>query len=81
MKEADTTNAMKTNKRPVLFFHGDKDTYVAPGNTKYNYSLCQAPKEIVIIPEARHLCSAYENSELYREKLMLFFAKYDTICL
>lgn len=77
MKEADTTNAMKTNKRPVLFFHGAKDTYVAPGNSKYNYSLCQAPKEIVIIPEARHLCSAYENSELYREKILLFFAKYD----
>lgn len=77
MKEADTTDAMKTNKRPVLFFHGEKDTYVVPENSKYNYSLCEAPKEIVIVPEARHLCSAYENSELYREKLLKFFAKYD----
>lgn len=77
MKEADTVKAMRTNKRPVLFFHGEKDTYVDPKNSKYNYSLCQAPKELVIIPEARHLCSAYEAPELYREKLLGFFAKYD----
>lgn len=77
MKEADTTKAMRTNKRPVLFFHGLKDTYVDPRNTRYNYSICQAPKELVLIPEARHLCSAYEEPELYRKKLLDFFAKYD----
>lgn len=78
MKDADTREAMKTNKKPVLFFHGANDTYVDMRNTIYNYSLCQAPKELVIIPEARHLCSPYENPELYREKIMDFFKKYDS---
>lgn len=77
MKEADTTKAMKKNKRPILFFHGSKDTYVDPRNSRYNYSLCRAPKELVMIPEARHLCSAYVRPELYREKILDFFAKYD----
>lgn len=77
MKEADTTNAMRKNKRPVLFFHGSKDTYVEPRNSRYNYSLCRAPKELVIIPGARHLCSAYVDPELYREKILNFFEKYD----
>lgn len=77
MKDADTANALRTNKRPILFFHGLKDTYVRPGNTRFNYSLCRAPKELVLMPEARHLCSAYVNPELYREKLTAFFAKYD----
>lgn len=77
MKDADTAYAMKKNKRPILFFHGAKDTYVDPANTQYNYSLCRAPKELVIIPEARHLCSAYAEPELYRKKLLDFFAKYD----
>lgn len=77
MKEADTTKAMRTNKRPVLFFHGAKDTYVAPKNSEYNYSLCRAPKELVIIPEARHLCSAYAEPELYRKKILDFFANFD----
>ena len=77
MDEADTTNAMKTNKIPVLFFHGFMDTYVEPINTIQNYFMCQAPKELVIVDEARHLCSAYEEPELYREKLLSFFDKYD----
>lgn len=77
MKEADTTKAMRTNTRPVLFFHGGKDTYVDPGNSIYNYSQCRAPKELVMIPEARHLCCAYTEPELYREKILEFFAKYD----
>lgn len=78
MKDADTTNAMRTNQRPVLFFHGGMDTYVQPKNTRYNYALCRAPKELVIIPEARHLCSSYAAPELYRRKLLEFFGKYDT---
>lgn len=77
MKDADTTDALRTNGRPVLFFHGGKDSYVDPKNSRYNYALCRAPKELVIIPEARHLCSPYVNPELYRRKLLEFFAKYD----
>lgn len=77
MKDADTTKAMRENKRPVLFFHGMKDTYVDPQNTRYHYSVCRAPKELVMIPEARHLCSPYENPDLYRKKILEFFSKYD----
>lgn len=77
MRDADTARALRKNKRPVLFFHGAEDTYVEPRNTKISYSLCRAPKELVIVPQARHLCSAYEAPELYREKVLAFFEKYD----
>ncbi len=77
MSEADTAKALRTNRRPVLFFHGSMDTYVDPKNTRYNYSICRAPKDLVIIPGARHICSVYENPDLYRWKLMDFFKKYD----
>lgn len=77
MKDADTTEAMKRNTRPVLFFHGEKDTYVYPNNSFQNYMLCKAPKELVIVPEARHLCSAYADPELYQCTVMEFFEKYD----
>ena len=77
MKDADATEAMKKNKRPVLFFHGEKDTYVYPNNSFQNYMLCRAEKELVIIPGARHLCSAYADPELYQHKMMEFFEKYD----
>jgi hypothetical protein len=78
MEESDTTKALSViNKRPVLFFHGSDDTYVYPKNSIDNYDLCHAPKELVIIQGARHLCSAYVNPKLYRKKLMDFFEKYD----
>jgi fermentation-respiration switch protein FrsA (DUF1100 family) len=77
MKDADTTEALKRNKLPILFIHGEEDTYVLPENTVMNYSLCSAPKELVLIPEARHLCSSYEAPELYKKKLDSFFEKYD----
>lgn len=77
MRDADTVNALQKNRRPILFFHGLEDTYVDPRNTRFNYAVCRAPKEVVMIPKARHLCSAYENPDLYRKKLLGFFEKYD----
>lgn len=75
MKDADTAEAMKKNKRPVLFFHGSGDTYVYPENSKKNYELCQADKELVMIEGAVHISSAYEDEELYRKKLLEFFER------
>ncbi len=77
IKEADTTAALKENKRPILFFHGEDDTYVSPVNTELNFELCQAHAEKVIVPGARHLCSSYEAPELYKRKLMEFFREND----
>lgn len=77
MRDADTTKAMKRNRRPVLFFHGAADTYVDQRNSRYNYSICQAPKELVVIPGARHLCSAYVEPDIYRKRIMDFFTMYD----
>ncbi len=77
MKETDTTEALKKNTRPVLFFHGEADTYVQPENTVRNFELCRAPKELALIPGAMHLCSYYAAPELYQGKLTEFFERYD----
>lgn len=77
MRQADTTKALKKNKLPVLFFHGEADTYVTPENTLRNYVLCRSKKEMVLIPKARHLCCSYEKPKLYIEKVLSFFDKND----
>ncbi|MCR4922709.1 MAG: alpha/beta hydrolase [Lachnospiraceae bacterium] len=77
MKDTDVTMALKLNQSPVLFFHGEKDTYVSPVNSIYNYELCKAEKELVMIPKSRHLCCSYDAPAYYRKKLMDFFGKYD----
>lgn len=77
MKETDTTQALKHNRIPILFFHGEEDTYVLPENTCRNFTRCRAEKEMVFIPKARHLCCAFVAPKLYKEKLREFFRKYD----
>ena len=59
------------------FLSWRKDTYVYPNNSFQNYMLCKAPKELVIVQGARHLCSAYADPELYQRTVMEFFEKYD----
>lgn len=77
MQDAATSGALRQNKIPILFFHGKDDTYVLPINSLMNYKLCRAPKELVLIPGARHLCCSYEAPEVYKKRLMNFFDKYD----
>ena len=74
MSDADTSKALSVNKLPVLFFHGSDDTFVNVQNSVRNHSLCRAPKELVVIDGARHLCSAYADEELYRKKILEFFS-------
>ena len=77
MQDTDTTRALLKNKRSILFFHGKEDTYVWPKNTLINYELCTAPKELVMVPGARHLCSSFVAPELYKKKLIEFFENND----
>ena len=77
MRETDTTKALKNSRLPMLFFHGDDDTYVFPENSKRNFELCASEKELVMIPGARHLSCSFADPELYKTKLTEFFKKYD----
>ena len=74
MSDADASKGLAVNKVPVLFFHGEKDTYVSVQNSIRNHAICRAPKELVIVDGARHLCSAYVDEELYRKKILEFFS-------
>lgn len=73
MSDADTSRALSVNTKPMLFIHGALDTFVSPDNMLVNFSKCRAPKQLVLMDEARHLCSAYTDEEVYREKIMHFF--------
>lgn len=47
--------AMQGNARiPVLFIHGEADTFVPPDMTLQNYAACAAEKELLLIPNAAH---------------------------
>ncbi len=71
-----TLTAMKSNKCPVLFIHGEDDNFVPTEMVHENYAACQAPKEILVVKNAGHGASAYEDNALYESTEMKFIEKY-----
>ncbi len=75
-RDYSTLLAMHVNDRPVFFVHGSKDNFVPTRMSRENYDACHAPKELLIIENAGHGASYYENPELFEERLAAFLEKY-----
>lgn len=75
-REYSTITALKKNDCPVLFIHGEEDKFVPPGMSRENYEACTAPKELLIVPNAGHGASYYENPAMYEEKMIHFLEKW-----
>ncbi|MCM1133851.1 MAG: alpha/beta hydrolase [Ruminococcus flavefaciens] len=71
-----TLTAMKSNKCPVLFIHGATDNFVPTKMVYENYEACTAPKEILVVENAGHGASAYEDTETYEKTELGFIEKY-----
>ena len=75
-KEASALNQVKKCHLPILFIHGSADTYVP---TKMVYTLFESkpePKELWIVPGAKHALSFLENQKAYTDKVQCFTSKY-----
>ena len=63
-----TREALKDNKVPVLFIHGAEDKFVPTRMSQENYEAAgDCKKDILIVENAGHGSSAFENTELYKE--------------
>lgn len=75
-KEASSLNQVAKCRLPMLFIHGDADTYVS---TQMVYPLYEAkpePKELWIVPDAGHATSYKDYPQEYTERVKNFVAKY-----
>ncbi|NLZ72808.1 MAG: alpha/beta hydrolase [Bacteroidales bacterium] len=75
-KEASSLNAVRKCTLPMLFIHGDKDTFVP---TEMVYKLYEAkpePKELWIVPGAAHAVSYKNNPKEYTSRVGHFIKKY-----
>ncbi len=73
-QDADASEALKNNRIPVLFLHGEEDHFVVPENTLRNYEACAALKELVLIPNAGHASSYNENPLRYQAAVQRLFS-------
>lgn len=72
-----TLQAMESCKVPVLFIHGEDDTFVPAAMTQENFEACAAPKYLMIVPGADHGMSYFMDKEGYEKTVQSFWNMYD----
>lgn len=76
-KEASAVEQLKKTQRPMLFIHGEDDTFVPYAMLDVVYNACaSADKERLSIPGAGHGEASWEDPELYWATVEAFLDKY-----
>lgn len=71
-----SNQAVRVTDIPILFIHGKNDNFVPTQMSIKNYNDCKSPKELLLVDNAGHGASYYENTELYESTVNDFLAKY-----
>lgn len=74
--EGDTLKQLSKNKTPILFIHGDKDTFVPIEMLDKVYQATESPKEKLIIEGAGHGQAANIGGNIYWDKVEEFIFTY-----
>ncbi|MDR0738748.1 MAG: alpha/beta hydrolase [Oscillospiraceae bacterium] len=64
-RDVNLINQVKKTKIPMLFIHGDKDTFVPTQMVNRLYSSCVAKKQKLIIKNSGHVEGMFKNKKLY----------------
>lgn len=73
LEETSPVEALKHCNLPVIFFHGEEDSYVPCYMSRENYEACAGPRKLVTIPGAGHGLSYLVAPEYYLQQLQAFF--------
>lgn len=71
-----TLEALKNSSLPILFVHGSEDTFVPTAMSHENFNAYEGPKQLLIMENAGHAASYYENHELYEKTIEEFLGKF-----
>ena len=77
-RDCSTTDCVRNTKIPILFIHGEADTFVPSRFTEENYAACVSDKELVLVKEASHGLSYLMETERCQALLKDFFERYGT---
>lgn len=75
-RDYSTLEAVHQTSLPILFIHGTKDDFVPTWMSKKNYEQCSSEKELLLVENAAHGASYYENHELYENTMRSFIEKH-----
>jgi len=66
----------RLGRKPILFVHGEKDSYIPISQSQSLYELSDGPKSLWIVPGAKHNQSILVAPDAYSRRAVLFFGKY-----
>jgi len=62
--------------RPILFIHGERDSYIPVEQSKLLYELAPTPKYLWVVPGAKHNQSVVVCPEAYADRTVRFFDRF-----
>lgn len=72
LKDMRPVDALDENQIPVLFIHGENDTFVSPRNSQEMYDRTKGPRAIRYIPGADHAASIFKDPDAYKRYVAEF---------
>ena len=72
LDECDAAKEVQKAKKPILFIHGDKDTFVPCSMCDELYASCASQKTKLIVKGAGHCESYYKNTKAFEDALDKF---------
>lgn len=75
-KDANALAAVKKNHKPMLFIHGGADTFVPTRMVYQVYRADAGPKQLLVVPGAKHAAALSHSPARYTQKVKAFLAEY-----
>ena len=75
-EEASALKQVGRAQRPVLFIHGEGDTFVPVAMAPRLFAACTSEKSLWTVPDAGHAMPYYVDPEGYKQTLLCFIARY-----
>lgn len=71
-REASALKQVRKARVPVLFIHGERDTFVPTSMVHELYAACPSEKELLLVPNAAHAMAYFEDPKAYDEAVERF---------
>ncbi len=62
--------------RPLLMIHGERDSYISPQIARALFDRASEPKELWVVPRAKHNGGREMDPDAYRERVAVFFHRW-----